>query len=634
MNFYERPAQQQFIDTYAALPFQEMAMLGQMYKQETDKAEAAIDAFKSKYGDFTSMSAADTAAWDKETFSKIEPALSQIAKNPEYIKSQEGQAELRKLARSVDTKKLGELRQSSENLQKRAAVIAQLQAQGKYKKSWDNIDIANWDTTKQGIMTDLSPLEYKDLHDIASPYSQALKDQYLGKIDRYRYWVGVDENQIRQSLNNAATDIFSTPQGTAWYNDIKTEMAAKGVTDPTAVKEEMMNRLVQSQKDYMRKNIAYDDAAIKMDVAASRKKGSEKTLPVQPARYTDEIRMDGKRFLNKLATNLPISFTTEDTQALKQANMNLQIAMLKNNPRDISMAQAQKDSILNQQLTGSFDTLVANNFKDAIGKDDLKSVSYKDLVAGSRSVIDELSTDNPHAGATSILESVANRSVKSNGDEIFTMNNTRYLQNPTTVVSNLKGINLKKKANTFDKLLNGGAFKNVRVEPVTTKGLFNYVDKDGNFKQKQRVIVTVDADNIDLAKVRSEMGGWDSSKFDGIMRANGADITVDKAPVTVREGENVAAGNTKAAVSSGITKRGSDKKRYTFEMFIDVPEDNSEVQGKMVSDINTVYNRKRRSSAHASNDYPIEQMDAFYGARDASVSAGAEEELDDYINGL
>lgn len=628
MNFYEKPAQQQFIDTYAALPFQEMMMLGQTYKQETDKAEAAIDAFKSKYGDFSSMSGKDVANWDKETFGKLEPGLTEMSKNPEFIKSQEGQAQLRKLIRSVDTKKLGEIKQSAENLQKRASVIAQLQAQGKYKKSWDNIDLANWDTTTQGIMADLSPLEYKDLHDIASPYSQALKDQYLGKIDKYRYWVGVDENQIRQSLNNASTDIFSTPQGTAWYNDIKTELAAKGVTDDKTVKEEMMNRLVQSQKDYMRKNMAYDEVALKMDLAAQARAAKQQKAPAQaPARYTDEIRTDGKRFLNKLSTNLPTTFSEQDSQALKQANMDLQIAQLKNNPNEIRAAQYRKDSIMNNQLSGSFDSLIENNFKNAIGKDNLKSVSYKELVKGSNSVIDELSTDNPHAGATSILESVANRSVKSNGDEVFTMQNTKYLQNPTTVVSNLKGINLKKKKNSFDNLINDGAFKNVRVEPVTTKGLFNYVDKDGNFKQKQRVIVTVDEDDIDFAKVRSELNGFDSSKFDGIMRANGADIAVDRAEVTSRVNKNELGKTT-----TGSTKRGKDIKRYTFEMFVDVPEDNSGTQGKMVSDINTVYNQKRRSNSDASKDYPQEQMDAFYGTGNANTSNEEDETFDDYIN--
>jgi hypothetical protein len=46
-----------------------------------------------------------------------------------------------------------------------------MEAKGLYNRNWDDINIGDWDTSSQGIMNDLSPIQYKSLHDIAAPYS-------------------------------------------------------------------------------------------------------------------------------------------------------------------------------------------------------------------------------------------------------------------------------------------------------------------------------------------------------------------------------------------------------------------------------------------------------------------------------
>lgn len=631
MNYYEQPVAQTFIDTYAPLPFQEMAMLGSAYKREKDETEARIDEFKAKYGDFTSISQADTNAWDAETMGKLSPSLMQMASDPEKIKSQEFQAGIRNAIRSVDTAKLGALRQSAENLKQRAAVIAQLQAQGKYKKSWDNIDIATWDTSKQGIMTDLAPLEYQTLHDIAAPYTQALKDQYLGKIDRYRYWVGVDEKQIKQSLSTSATDIFNTPQGQAWYKDISSELATKGITDPNVVREEVMNRLVQSQKDYMRKNIAYDTAAIQEDEMAMKRSiaaAKTKVPPTQPARYTDMIRLDGKRYLNSIISSSPSVSSTADKEALSKASMDLQIANLKGNQSEIARAQAAYDNIANNANRKDLDTTIRNNFEYAIGREltGNKSVNYADLVKGTKSVVDLLSSDNDLAGAQQILRNASNAVPKQNSELEFVLSDSRQLQNPTTVVSSLGSLGLRKHSNDFDKLLSSGAFRNLTVSPVTTKGLFNYTDKNGNLKQKQRVIVTLKDSDIDLNEVRGSSIASDRRKLYGLLTANGARITnLEPGKTSSTSSYDVSSdGDTQEKKRSITNTRGND--RYiTFEAFIDVPEDQSGYQGTTVSSINSGYNRAQMTAKDASGLYPQEQADAFYGQGNISLDNILEE---------
>lgn len=622
MNYYEQPAVQTFMDTYAPLPFQEMAMLGSAYKKEREQTEAAIDEFRSTYGDFTSMSQKDVMDWNKETIGKIQPNLLQMAADPEKIKSQEFQAGIRSAIRSVDVAKLGALRQSAENLKQRAAIVAKLQTEGRYKRSWDPIDITSWDTSKQGIMTDLSPLEYKNLHDIAAPYAQALKPQYLGKIDRYRYWKGVDENQIRQSLNNAYTDIHSTPQGQAWYNDIKSELAAAGVTDPAAVKEEVMNRLVQSQKDYVFKNVEYDEAALKEDefalkrsIAAARTSQKGVDAANAPARYTDMIRLDGKRYLNQLVADMPT--TRANNEALNKAGLDLRIAMVKGNQNEIASAQANYDRVNSELQRPSLSSAVKNNFEYAIGRKLDGKVNYGELVKGSRSVVDMLSTDNTLNGARSIIEDVANATPKEDGSTSYVIRDSRYLENPTTVITSLDGLGLRKHSNEFDKLLSSGALKNLKIEPVAKKGLFNYTDKNGNFKQKQRVIVTVNEDDIDLDVIKDSKAKWDRSRLRGIMLANGATVKdvddISSQSVTDRYNMQKDVDKSYQGRSVTTTSKGGKKRYITFEAFVDVPDDLSNNQGTRVSELNTRYSKHNLTSKQVGDIYAQEQADAFYG---------------------
>lgn len=219
MNFYEQPAQQQFIDTYAALPFQEMAMLGSAYKQEKEKTEAALDAYKAQYGDFKSMSIKDIENWDK-TIGVVNPALEQMRLNPEYIKSQEGQAQIRNLIRSVDTKQLNQYRTNAANLEKRAEMVQRLKAAGKYNPEWDDIDIANWDTAKQGIMTDLAPIEYQSASELSKQYFDNLTPGHLDFVYqngvRYRR-TGNTKADLEAIAMAKENDLLATPQGQKYY---------------------------------------------------------------------------------------------------------------------------------------------------------------------------------------------------------------------------------------------------------------------------------------------------------------------------------------------------------------------------------------------------------------------------------
>lgn len=576
MNFYEQPVAQNFMDTYAPLPFQEMAMLGEAYKKEKDATEAAIDEFQSKYGDFTSLSQRDVESWDAQTFGKIRPELLQMAGDPEKIKSQEFQAGIRSAIRSVDPSKLGVLKQSAENLKQRAAIIAQLRAQGKYKESWDPINIASWDSMNQGIMTDLSPLEYKSLHDIAAPYSQALKPSYLRAVDPYRYMVGVDENMIRNSLNTAASDIFSTPQGKAWYNDIATDLAKQGITDPEKVSERMMDMLVQSQGDYIHENLKTDDVALKkLELSSKYPNDPNGGIP----RYTDQLKFDAMtRMLN----------------------------MYKN---------ASANGVSPKRV-------LSDVFNHAANKpDSRKTYNLSELKRGTGAIIDLLSMPTSRDGAESIIGQYASEVIQSpsKGKE-FTFADSSVLENPTTTVASIASVGITKRQNDFDDALLNGAFTNVKVVPVVgNKAVIAYTDENNRPVVKQKVKVTFTENDIDFSKLDSQYREYDSTGYRGyknldkMLRMNGAKVETVQPEETNRysesydvsegsKGKRTVIGDTK--VSKSTSSKGKYHRKYTMELTIPVADASVPGESEMESAINNSYDRIQNVSSSRNNFYP------------------------------
>lgn len=573
MNFYEQPVAQNFMDTYAPLPFQEMAMLGEAYKKEKDATEAAIDEFQSKYGDFTSLSQRDVESWDAQTFGKIRPELMQMAGDPEKIKSQEFQAGIRSAIRSVDPSKLGVLKQSAENLKQRAAIIAQLKAQGKYKESWDPINIASWDSMNQGIMTDLSPLEYKSLHDIAAPYSQALKPSYLRAVDPYSYMVGVDENMIRNSLNTAASDIFSTPQGKAWYNDIATDLAKQGITDPEKVNERMMDMLVQSQGDYIHENLQTDNVALKKLELGSRNPNGG--IP----RYTDQLKFDAMtRMLN----------------------------MYKN---------ASANGVSPKRV-------LSDVFNHAANKpDSRKTYNLSELKRGTGAIIDLLSMPTSRDGAESIIGQYASEVIQSpsKGKE-FTFADSSVLENPTTTVASIASVGITKRQNDFDDALLNGAFTNVKVVPVVgNKAVIAYTDENNRPVVKQKVKVTFTENDIDFSKLDSQYREYDSTGYRGyknldkMLRMNGAKVETVQPEETNRysesydvsegsKGKRTVVGDAK--ISKSASSKGRYHRKYTMELTIPVADASVPGESEMESAINNSYDRIQNVSSSRNNFYP------------------------------
>ena len=243
INYYETPAEQRFIDTYVPVPTDQLMQMGQMYKQDYEDTQERLDKFATTYGDFVSPSERDMETWRKETYGRINPLLDQATKDPNFLKSAEGQAAVRQAIRSVDTATLGKLRQSAEALKTRQQVVAKLQAEGKYKGSWDKYGadvIRQWDTTKQGILTDLAPTEYQNLRELSNLYFKDLKPGFIESKRDPKSGVMMDYygntiKDIEAVADAQMNDILQTPQGQLHMRDL---MMQAGIDPDKATDEQ------------------------------------------------------------------------------------------------------------------------------------------------------------------------------------------------------------------------------------------------------------------------------------------------------------------------------------------------------------------------------------------------------------
>jgi len=86
-----------------------------------------------------------------------------------------------------------------------------LMQQGKYNPLWHDVDYGNYDTSRQGIYNDLSPLAYKSEVDLVTPYVKPLKSSFIETKGGYD-WSGVSEDRIDYELEKNKSAIYNTPE--------------------------------------------------------------------------------------------------------------------------------------------------------------------------------------------------------------------------------------------------------------------------------------------------------------------------------------------------------------------------------------------------------------------------------------
>lgn len=183
-NMYDQAAQAQFINTYVPINFGELYRIGAAQKAAVDEAAQQFGTQLQKFGEFQSPSQVDTQRYYDLTIGRedFQNAINQMVANPDYLKDAANRSSLQSMINSIDYSTLSQLKQSSDNLNARQKMIAQMKAQGKYNPNWDDININLWDTSNKGIMTELSPLEWMNANQLSNVYFDNLKPSTLQSV--------------------------------------------------------------------------------------------------------------------------------------------------------------------------------------------------------------------------------------------------------------------------------------------------------------------------------------------------------------------------------------------------------------------------------------------------------------------
>lgn len=183
-----------------------------------DYGQKRMDDFQKTYGDFYSPLPKDVDYWYNNTTKKVGDVIDYLYRNGiDPTRSAEGRSIIQRTIREAPVGELAKLKQSSETgktYQKNAAI---LKAAGKFSQPFETFrmngkNLSNWDTVKDGVWTEVSPMEYQTLHDFALPSVQntperALTDSEAQKLfgssyNKNHMYTGVMRDDVKTAFSN------------------------------------------------------------------------------------------------------------------------------------------------------------------------------------------------------------------------------------------------------------------------------------------------------------------------------------------------------------------------------------------------------------------------------------------------
>lgn len=624
---YEGPAEQRFIDTYAPLPFQEIMQVGQAFQRERERTEEEMKEFRSEFGDFMSPSGVDTASMDQATFGAIRPFVDKMRTDPEFLRSQEGQAQIRGAMQTVDRSKISLLRQGAENARERQKMISKLQAEGKYNPDWDPYGpVSEWDTLKQGPIP-VDVIEYKPLEEMANEYTSNVKPGYIAPISPYEYWFGIDDKAIRNSLVAQFDSVTKTPQGRLHLNDIAKELGAQGITDPEIIKQEMIERMVQSQKDRMVKDKRADEAALKLlDLDVKRTKAEQAAGGGIP-RLSDMTIMTGishiKGLENRMLQNPVIAAEADEF------NKEYKAAQSSGNRKRIDEVEAQ----YNAWRSDNFRSVNRNAFLFGAGKENMYDVkNYGDIIDGSNKVLETYAyTPAPYA-ADSWMESMSRHSgfgTTKKEDGTFILSNTKRFLTSAGLATRMDGVNVKLPKNGLDDLLREGIIKYAQISPKDE--IVTQIGPNGKPMQFLKVQAVFTEDQIDdsAARILGRKGRRGGIRgFEGqtipmgiglehtgkeelqrLIKEAGGTVEMTGAEITYTDSQTQREvlqkeGKLLKSKTEGTTVRGKNRLTYTIDGYVPLPSESNPGDELAVMEANNIWNQKTQTPKVAGAQLP------------------------------
>lgn len=350
INQYYRYTPTPYISQYIPIPFQELYTMAKTYNDRIDQTYKDLSTAVQKWSEFRSPSEVDTQRYYDLTNRGAQELAAKFAQNPDLIKSAEAQREVQSYINSRDYAALANLKQSAQNMQARQQYNQQLALHGLYNEDFHGIDFSNYDTARQKIFNDVSPVPYKSVREIVEPYVNNLKDHYIGSRGGYLI-SGVTTDDTDKQVNMAMSDILSVPQVQKqlqiWVDKYK--------MTPDQALARMKNQIVTAGREYAHENREIDKYAL------ARYKASL-TNPQTPStgvtRYSTQIQNEAlekerENFHNGVvaaayARDFEAGQNMKNKLAEDNAKLQSQISKLSSQYNSAS-SKSKKQEILNQQ---------------------------------------------------------------------------------------------------------------------------------------------------------------------------------------------------------------------------------------------------------------------------------------------
>lgn len=254
MNQYADIALPQYISQYVPTNVQFLYNIAKDQVDQQNKVRKEVQDQLKEWAKFHSLSDIDNQNYYDLTLNPMQELIKQGSANPDLMKSAAFRNQLLNQINNVDYAKISQLETNAKNFDTRAKVIADLKSKGQYADWMDDPTMTaegmtKWDTLKSGIMSDLSPVLFKDLRTIGDPYVEGLKPRFYAKVDPnsgarkpFTDWSSITTGDIQREFDAHLTDIKSTPQGAAWYNRIAEQMKT---VNPTASQDQIDQQFVK-----------------------------------------------------------------------------------------------------------------------------------------------------------------------------------------------------------------------------------------------------------------------------------------------------------------------------------------------------------------------------------------------------
>lgn len=268
-NRFDQAAEMPILNTYVPINFGELYRIGATQKAAVDEAIADIGNAVQTFGEFTSPSDIDTENYYKLSLGQMNDLITEVSADPDKLKDAGFRARFYGRLNNLNYAELSRLKQGAENLETRNKVAAEMKAKGLYNENWDvyydgngNIipfDASNYDTLRNGILDQLSPIQYKSMRDIIAPYVDDLKPTFIeGNVNPLtgkrlpftKGYLAITQEHLNNILDRNINEILRTPQGQMWYRDIAQAISA---VNPNATDADVM----QAFKDNMYRDAAY-----------------------------------------------------------------------------------------------------------------------------------------------------------------------------------------------------------------------------------------------------------------------------------------------------------------------------------------------------------------------------------------